>query len=69
MDMDTEDLMADPKARVRSVVQQGGNMEFSESVPLRRYLRSASEIYRMASVYKDEGNLEHALKLYTRYIT
>lgn len=63
------DLIADPKARVRAVVQQGSDLDFNETVPLKRYLRSASEIYRMASIYKDEGNIEPALQLYTRYIT
>lgn len=44
-------------------------MEVNDDVPPRRYFRSGMEMIRMANVYTEEGNIEHAFVLYNKYIT
>ncbi|NWY47431.1 STABP protein, partial [Sylvia atricapilla] len=58
-----------PEERVRRLIQAGSSVEVSEDVPPRRYFRSGVEMLRMATVYCEEGNLEHAFILYNKYIT
>lgn len=58
-----------PEERVRRLIQAGSSVEVSEDIPPRRYFRSGVEMLRMATVYCDEGNLEHAFILYNKYIT
>lgn len=64
--MVSDELVLNPKERLRLIIKLG-DTQLSEAVPLRRYLRSASELFRMAVVYHEEGNLEEALILYTRF--
>ncbi|NXX77033.1 STABP protein, partial [Urocolius indicus] len=58
-----------PEERVRRLILAGSAVEVSEDVPPRRYYRSGVEMLRMASVYAEEGNAEHAFILYNKYIT
>ncbi|NWI05471.1 STABP protein, partial [Tichodroma muraria] len=58
-----------PEERVRRLIQAGSSVEVSEDIPPRRYFRSGVEMLRMATVYREEGNLEHAFILYNKYIT
>ncbi|XP_065601228.1 STAM-binding protein isoform X1 [Cyrtonyx montezumae] len=63
------DVSLPPEERVRSLIHVGSAVEVSEDVPPRRYYRSGVEMLRMASVYSEEGNIEHAFILYNKYIT
>ncbi|NXA12473.1 STABP protein, partial [Sapayoa aenigma] len=58
-----------PEERVRRLIQAGSTVEVNEDIPPRRYFRSGVEILRMATVYSEEGNMEHAFILYNKYIT
>ncbi|NXE57834.1 STABP protein, partial [Casuarius casuarius] len=58
-----------PEERVRSLIQMGSAVEVNEDVPPRRYYRSGVEMLRMATIYSEEGNIEHAFILYNKYIT
>ncbi|NXL76385.1 STABP protein, partial [Leptocoma aspasia] len=58
-----------PEERLRRLIRAGSSVEVSEDVPPRRYFRSGVEMLRMATVYCEEGNLEHAFILYNKYIT
>ncbi|NWW22862.1 STABP protein, partial [Falcunculus frontatus] len=58
-----------PEERVRRLIQAGSSVEVSEDIPPRRYFRSGVEMLRMATVYCEEGNIEHAFILYNKYIT
>lgn len=55
--------------RVRALTKLGSSVDVSEDVPPRRYFRSGMEIVRMANIYAEEGNVEHAFILYNKYIT
>ncbi|XP_051540505.1 STAM-binding protein-like A isoform X1 [Myxocyprinus asiaticus] len=55
--------------RVRALTKLGSSVDVSEDVPPRRYFRSGMEIIRMANIYAEEGNVEHAFILYNKYIT
>lgn len=59
----------DPHIKVRSLSDVGSVVEIDASVPLKRYFRSGKEMLRMADVYCNEGDLESAYILYTKYIT
>ncbi|NXS55220.1 STABP protein, partial [Brachypteracias leptosomus] len=63
------ELCLPPEERVRRLIQAGSSVEVNEDIPPRRYYRSGVEILRMASVYSEEGNIEHAFILYNKYIT
>ncbi|XP_052520964.1 STAM-binding protein isoform X1 [Tympanuchus pallidicinctus] len=63
------DVSLPPQERVQSLIRVGSAVEVSEDVPLRRYYRSGVEILRMATIYSEEGNIEHAFILYNKYIT
>ncbi|XP_058491079.1 STAM-binding protein-like A [Solea solea] len=58
-----------PEERVRLLTKKGSTVEVNDDVPLRRYFRSGMEMVRMAHIYTEEGNIEHAFLLYNRYIT
>ncbi|XP_074141553.1 STAM-binding protein [Sminthopsis crassicaudata] len=66
---DHGDVSLPPDERVRALIQVGSAVEVNEDVPPRRYFRSGVEIIRMASIYSEEGNIEHAFILYNKYIT
>ncbi|CAN0436489.1 unnamed protein product [Lampetra fluviatilis] len=63
------DGSSSPEERVRVLSQKGSQVEVRDSIPPQRYFRSGKEMLRMATVYHEEGNLEEAFMLYTKYIT
>uniref|UniRef100_A0A8D3AT61 MPN domain-containing protein n=2 Tax=Scophthalmus maximus TaxID=52904 RepID=A0A8D3AT61_SCOMX len=63
------DVSLQPEERVRVLTKKGSSVEVNDDVPLRRYFRSGMEMIRMAHIYTEEGNIEHAFVLYNRYIT
>ncbi|KAM9252558.1 STAM-binding protein isoform 1-T3 [Cariama cristata] len=66
---DHADITLPPEERVRRLIQVGSAVEVNEDIPPRRYYRSGVEILRMATIYSEEGNIEHAFILYNKYIT
>lgn len=67
--LDHADVSLSPEERVRALTKKGSAVEVNEAVPARRYFRSGMEMIRMAHVYAEEANLEHAFVLYNKYIT
>jgi STAM-binding protein len=63
------DDIRDPSARVRALCQYGCQVVVDPSIPPKRYFRSGLEMIRMANVYCDEGDLESAFVLYSKFIT
>lgn len=63
-----EELVLNPKERLKIVIKNA-DIDLNQSVPLKRYFRGAAELYRMGTVYQEEGNIEQALVLFTRYVT
>lgn len=61
--------MKDPQSYVRSLAMTGSIVTIDKNIPLCRYFRSGSEMLRMAKMYADEGQLENAFILYTKYTT
>ncbi|XP_067673426.1 STAM-binding protein-like A [Haliotis asinina] len=59
----------EPAARVRALCDYGSKVDVDKSISPKLYLRSGREMIRMANVYLDEGNLESAFILYSKYIT
>uniref|UniRef100_A0A8C6NQC2 STAM binding protein like 1 n=1 Tax=Nothobranchius furzeri TaxID=105023 RepID=A0A8C6NQC2_NOTFU len=55
--------------RVRALAKMGCCVEINEDITPRRYFRSGVEMERMAAVYLEEGSLENAYVLYTKFIT
>uniref|UniRef100_A0A3Q1HPF1 MPN domain-containing protein n=1 Tax=Anabas testudineus TaxID=64144 RepID=A0A3Q1HPF1_ANATE len=66
---DHTDISLMPEERVRALTKKGSSVEVNDDVPPRRYFRSGMEMIRMANVYTEEGNIEHAFVLYNKYIT
>lgn len=66
---DHTDISLLPEERVRALTKKGSSVEVNDDVPPRRYFRSGMEMIRMANVYTEEGNIEHAFVLYNKYIT
>lgn len=66
---DHNDVSLQPEERVRALTKKGSSVEVNDDVPPRRYFRSGMEMIRMANVYTEEGNIEHAFVLYNKYIT
>uniref|UniRef100_A0A8C5HZH4 MPN domain-containing protein n=1 Tax=Gouania willdenowi TaxID=441366 RepID=A0A8C5HZH4_GOUWI len=66
---DHNDISLSPEERVRVLTKKGSSVDVNEDVPPRRYFRSGMEMIRMAHVYTEEGNIEHAFVLYNKYIT
>lgn len=65
----SEELLRDPMAKVRHLSEVGSAVDVDNNIPPRRYFRSGMEMIRMANVYMDEGNLENAFILYSKFIT
>ncbi|XP_051541279.1 STAM-binding protein-like A isoform X2 [Myxocyprinus asiaticus] len=63
------DFSLSSEERVRVLTKLGSSVDVSEDVPPRRYFRSGMEIIRMANIYAEEGNVEHAFILFNKYIT
>ncbi|XP_002741913.1 STAM-binding protein-like A [Saccoglossus kowalevskii] len=59
----------DPGERVRALFNAGSKVEVDSNIPVKRYFRSGIEIIRMANVYYEEGELESAFILYSKFIT
>jgi len=59
----------EPSARVRGLCEYGSQVEVDDTIPIRRYFRSGIEILRMGTVYHEEGSLESAFILYSKFIT
>ncbi|KAM8866126.1 STAM-binding protein-like A isoform 2-T3 [Synchiropus picturatus] len=66
---DHTDISLPPEERVRALTKKGSVVEVNDDVPPRRYFRSGMELIRMAHIYTEEGNIEHAFILYNKYIT
>uniref|UniRef100_A0A3Q1BCG8 MPN domain-containing protein n=2 Tax=Amphiprion ocellaris TaxID=80972 RepID=A0A3Q1BCG8_AMPOC len=66
---DHTDVSLSPEERVRALTKKGSSVEVNDDVPPRRYFRSGMEMIRMANIYTEEGNIEHAFVLYNKYIT
>ncbi|KAM4745450.1 STAM-binding protein-like A [Anableps anableps] len=66
---DHTDVSLLPEERVRALTKKGSSVEVNDDVPPRRYFRSGMEMIRMAHIYTEEGNIEHAFVLYNKYIT
>lgn len=54
---------------MRALGKMGCSVEINEDIAPRRYFRSGVEMERMAAVYLEEGSLENAYVLYTKFIT
>uniref|UniRef100_A0A3Q4BHF7 MPN domain-containing protein n=1 Tax=Mola mola TaxID=94237 RepID=A0A3Q4BHF7_MOLML len=65
---DHTDVSLPPEERVRALTKKGSSVEVNDDVPPRRYFRSGMEMIRMANIYTEEGNTEHAFVLYNKYI-
>ncbi|XP_014778908.1 STAM-binding protein isoform X1 [Octopus bimaculoides] len=59
----------DPHARTRALCEFGSQVTIDKSVAPKQYFRSGLEMLRMAAVYHEEGNLEPAFILYSKFIT
>ncbi|GBM81438.1 STAM-binding protein-like A [Araneus ventricosus] len=62
-------VMKDPQSYVRSLALVASAVTVDRGIPIRRYFRSGSEMLKMAKMYLDEGQLENAYILYTKYTT
>lgn len=61
--------MKDPQTYVRSLAMTASIVTVDRNIPVHRYFRSGAEMLRMAKMYADEGQLENAFILYTKYTT
>lgn len=59
----------DPGERVRKLVQFAGQVHVDNSIAPKKYFRSGIEMEKMAKIYRDEGDLERAFILYSKFIT
>ena len=59
----------DPAAKVRALADYGSQVEVDKQISPKLYFRSGREMLRMANMYCDEGNLESAFILYSKFIT
>ncbi|XP_025092835.1 STAM-binding protein-like [Pomacea canaliculata] len=59
----------DPAGKVRALCDYGSQVEVDRTIPPKLYFRSGREMLRMANMYCDEGNLESAFILYSKFIT
>ncbi|KAM9837170.1 AMSH-like protease isoform 2-T2 [Aulostomus maculatus] len=66
---DYTDVSLSAAERVRALGKMGYSVEINEDIAPRRYFRSGVEMERMAAVYLEEGSLENAYVLYTKFIT
>uniref|UniRef100_A0A7N6BR05 USP8 dimerisation domain-containing protein n=1 Tax=Anabas testudineus TaxID=64144 RepID=A0A7N6BR05_ANATE len=69
MSPDYTDVSLTAAERVRALGKMGCSVEINEDIAPRRYFRSGVEMERMAAVYLEEGSLENAYVLYTKFIT
>lgn len=59
----------DPVARLRALSDYGSQVDVDKTIAPKLYFRSGREMLRMANMYCDEGNLESAFILYSKFIT
>lgn len=62
-------VVHEPHSRIRALSAIGSAVAIDQNIPLHRYFRSGSEMLRMAKMYNDDGQLESAFILYSKYIT
>ena len=58
----------DPSARVRALCQYGCQVDVDASIPPKRYFRSGQQMIHMTNSYLDEGDLESAFILCSKFI-
>nr|XP_042913610.1 STAM-binding protein-like [Parasteatoda tepidariorum] len=61
--------MKDPKSHIQALAMVASSVTVNSHIPIGRYFRSGSEMLKMAKMYHDEGELENAFILYTKYTT
>ena len=61
--------VSDPGKRLGVLISYGSQVEVDRSLAVKLYLRSGREMLRMANMYCDEGQLESAFILYSKFIT
>ncbi|KAJ8396046.1 hypothetical protein AAFF_G00025780 [Aldrovandia affinis] len=66
---DHTDVSLSAVERIRALSKMGCSIEINEEITPRRYFRSGVEMERMAAVYLEEGSLENAFVLYSKFIT
>ncbi|XP_076024020.1 AMSH-like protease [Genypterus blacodes] len=66
---DYTDVSLSAAERVRALGKMGCSVEINQDIAPRRYFRSGVDMERMAAVYLEEGSLENAYVLYTKFIT
>ncbi|KAK7112138.1 STAM-binding protein-like [Littorina saxatilis] len=59
----------DPTKKVRALADYGSQVEVDKTISPKLYFRSGREMLRMANMYCDEGNMESAFILYSKFIT
>ena len=69
MAVNTFSRIYDPSAKVRALADYGSQVDVDKLISPKLYFRSGREMLRMANMYCDEGNLESAFILYSKFIT
>ncbi|XP_076443291.1 STAM-binding protein-like A [Babylonia areolata] len=59
----------DPAEKVRALADYGSHVDVDKLISPKLYFRSGREMLRMANMYCDDGNLESAFILYSKFIT
>ncbi|KAK2159996.1 hypothetical protein LSH36_142g05051 [Paralvinella palmiformis] len=59
----------DPSARVRALCQYGCQVDVDVNIPPKRYFRSGQQMVHMTNSYLDDGDLESAFILCSKYTT
>lgn len=65
----SRELILDPKARVRSMVERSSKVDISVDRSPRMYYQSALEVFRMANIYLEEKDYERAFLLFSRFVS
>lgn len=69
MSANTFSNIQDPAAKVRALADYGSQVDVDKMIAPKLYFRTGREMLRMANMYCDEGNLESAFILYSKFIT
>ncbi|CDW56672.1 USP8 dimer and JAB domain containing protein [Trichuris trichiura] len=57
-----------PKLRLKEITSEASNIEFYPNISIKKYARSAAQLFYIAGVYELDNNVEMAFRSYTRYI-
>ncbi|KAL1285105.1 STAM-binding protein [Trichinella pseudospiralis] len=57
-----------PKMLVKEITSEASNIQFYPNIAMKKYARSAGELYFIAGVYELDNNVELAYRSYTRFI-